>query len=233
MIKQALKSAVDWCIRNQVEIPLDLIVEYMNATKDYDYWRDTLRRMIRNLYNGFMGGEFVQILESLIRGQLGQAYERAWLDSGGEMPMPDYLRSAYTNDYYNQIGFIQEFYRNIIDARIEGTSLESLLARADLWANRWTEAYNNAMMLIQVQNGGNMIWRLGEREDHCETCSQLDGIVAWAKEWELTGFHPQGAPNNLLECGGWRCGCSLTPTTQRRSPKVMDTLMNIAVSRGI
>lgn len=230
-LSSALKQAVEWCIRDGVDVPSDLLAQYAIATKDYDYWRDTLRRMIRNVYNGLLGGEFEQILESLIRGQLGQAYEMAWADSGGQPPMPDYLRSAYTNDYFQQVGFIREFYRDIIDARIEGTSLESLIARADLWANRYNEAYNNAMMLIESQNGGKMIWRLGGTEDHCETCAKLDGIVAFAREWEASGIQPQNAPNNLLECGGWRCDCSLTQTDQRRSPNAMETLMNIAVGR--
>jgi hypothetical protein len=29
---------------------------------------------------------------------------------------------------------------------------------------------------------------------------------------------PQNAPNDSLECGGWKCDCSLTPTDARRTP---------------
>ena len=62
-----------------------------------------------------------------------------------------------------------------------------------------------------------MKWELGETEEHCETCAALNGIVAFAREWETLGVHPQDAPNNKLECGGWQCGCTLTPTSQRRT----------------
>jgi hypothetical protein len=232
-LNSALKTAVEWCMRRGVSIPADLLSQYALATKDYDYFRATLESLIESLYNGYIGGEFTGILDNLIRGQLGQAYENAWRDSGMDGEIPDYLRSAYTNDYYNQIGYIPQFFRDIIDAKVDGEPIGGLLARADLWANRYNESYNNAMMLITGQEGGNMVWRLGATEKHCETCAQLNGLVARASEWELSGIHPQGAPNALLECEGWNCDCSLEQTDQRRSPGALGTLMNIAVARGL
>jgi hypothetical protein len=32
-------------------------------------------------------------------------------------------------------------------------------------------------------------------------------------------FHPQGAPNDALECGGWRCDCSLEVTKEKPTDK--------------
>lgn len=47
----------------------------------------------------------------------------------------------------------------------------------------------------------------------------LNGIVAYAREWNEYGIHPQSPPNDLLECGGWRCQCRLVSTAKRVTPK--------------
>ena len=128
--------------------------------------------------------------------------------------MPDYLMTSYQDAVSAQYGYVDQFYRDIVDARIDKTSLDPLMMRAGMWANQWNASYNEAVRLITLEGGGNLVWQYGEAE-HCETCRSLNGIVAWAKEWDALGVKPQG---KLLECGGWNCKCSLSPTKQRRSP---------------
>lgn len=200
------------------------------AMKTYDYFLSVLERLIETVYNGTLGGEFIGILEDLILGQISQAYESAWTDEGNELPVPDYLRDASQAAVRDQQSYVDGFYREIIDARVDGTPINPLLARASLWANRYNESYNDALLLIGSKEGGNLVWRLGATEKHCSSCSSLNGIVARASEWESLDVHPQGAPNGLLECGGWKCDCSLESTTQRRSPKAYESILN-AVSR--
>jgi hypothetical protein len=101
-------------------------------------------------------------------------------------------------------------------------------SRIDLWVNRYTDVIGRA----RVYFGGKtrLKWTLGKTEEHCETCAALNGIVAFASEWELAGIKPQSPPNEMLACGGWNCDCSLEVTDQRRSPNALDTLMNIATA---
>lgn len=198
--------------------------------KTYDYFLHELERMIRNVYNGNLGGEFIDIMENLIIGQLTQAFEQAWEDAGDGTEFPDYLQSPLEEMILGQYDHVDGLYRDIIDARVDGTPLEPLLARAPLWANQWNTAYELALSLILQQQGGNQIWVLGETEKHCTTCAALNGIVMSAREWAELDVHPQGAPNGILECGGWNCDCSLEPTQQRRSPDAYTTVLNI-VSR--
>jgi hypothetical protein len=80
--------------------------------------------------------------------------------------------------------------------------------------------------MIAAHYGQRMMWVYGDA-DHCSTCEQLNGIVAYASEWETLGVKPQSPPNPLLQCGGWRCKCSLRVTDRRRSPKAFETIMNI------
>jgi hypothetical protein len=124
---------------------------------------------------------------------------------------------------------IDDFYRAIIDARVDQTGVDALLSRVQLWANRYNEAYNEGVRLIALETGGKLIWRLGKTEEHCDTCSRLNGIVAYASEWETAGVKPQAAPNGYLTCGGWRCDCSLDPTKKRKTPGALDKILGIIV----
>jgi hypothetical protein len=201
------------------------------AYKTYDFYLDTLTRMITNVYNNQLGGEFIDIMSSLVQGQLTQAFQQAWMDEDGRGDMPDYLTGALEEMILGQYEHVDQLYRDIVDARVDETALEPLLARAPLWANRWTEGYNQAVHLITMENGGNEEWVLGETEQHCETCAALNGIVARASEWDELGVHPQGGPNPLLACDGWQCDCSRQQTDKRRSPKAYESIMNI-VQKG-
>jgi len=194
--------------------------------KTYDYFLRQLEGLVRGVYAGNIGGAFIDTMANLISGQLNQAFSQAWKDEGTGGAFPEYLQSAAEALILTQYEHVDQYYRDIVDARIDKLPIDSLLARAALWAQRWTEAYNQAVALITAEMGGNMVWTLGATEEHCETCAGLNGIVARASEWDELGIHPQGAPNDALECGGWRCDCSLTPTDKRRSPKAYESIMN-------
>lgn len=185
--------------------------------KTLEFMLGQIRRLVTSLYNNQIGGDFIDIMANIISGQLRDAYIQAWNEYGETGELPDYLQSAYEADVLAQYDHVDGFFRDIIDARIDGKPIDPLIARVDLWANRWTESYNNAIRLIQVENGGNLEWVYGDT-DHCETCMNLNGIVMSAREWDTLGVKPQSAPNNKLECGGWKCQCRLEPTGKRRSP---------------
>lgn len=222
----AIKVAVAWLWRKA------------HATKTYDFFYETLENLVKSVYNGYLGGEFQDILQNLILGQISQAYEAAWVDDGNDLPPPEYIREASQAAVLNQYDFIAGYYQDIVDARVDGTPIQPLLNRVGLWANRYTEAYNDAVSLILSETGGKQIWRLGVTEQHCPFCKAFNGLVAYASEWRQLGIAPQNAPNPVLTgerdgekgCEGWHCDCTLAPTDRRRSPKVFDTLLNI-VSR--
>lgn len=196
--------------------------------KTYEYFDATLRRMVTAVYNGNMGGDFVDTLAALLRGQITQAFRQAYEDEGfTDMFPPAYLQTALDNQITAQVQFdwIYQYYKDIVDARVDSKPLDPLLARVSLWANRYTESYNLAVMEIQKAMGGKLMWKLGATEQHCDTCSALDGIVAFAAEWDLAGCKPQSAPNSALTCGGWQCDCSLVSTDKRRSPNAFDRIM--------
>ena len=186
--------------------------------KTFDYMLRAIEGLVRGVYSNAVGGDFIDVMANLISGQLTQAYQQAFEDEGfTDFALPEYLAASLEASILTQYDYVDGFYRDIVDARLDATSIDPLLIRAGMWANRWTESYNEAVRLITVENGGKLIWEYGEAE-HCETCRALNGIVAWAKEWDTLGVKPQNAPNNLIECGGWNCKCALVQTNKRRSP---------------
>lgn len=199
--------------------------------KTYDYYLQQLERLIRSVYDGNLGGEFIDVMANLISGQLTQAFEQAWRDEEGEGELPDYLSSALEDMILGQYDHVDSLYRDIVDARVDETPIEPLLSRAVQWANQWNAAYNEAQRLINIENGGNLMWNKGNTEHGCSTCANLDGIVLSAREWEELDVHPQGYPNPKLECEGGGpgnfCDCTLSPTDQRRTPKGFETVLNI------
>lgn len=203
--------------------------------KTYDYMLSQIQGLVRGVYNNNLGGDFIDVMANVISGQMTQAYQQAFEDAGfTDMFLPEYLQASLTDMIANQYSFVDNFFRDIVDARIDGTPIAPLLQRAELWAGQWDVAYKEAAQLINIEGGGNLVWRKGDTEKGCTTCAALDGIVMSAREWEDLDVHPRGYPNNKLECEGGgpvnNCDCELVPTDQRRSPKAYDTVLNI-VSR--
>jgi len=230
-LKTAFEYVFAWHMLNEIDIPLELCLKAAYAFKTLPFFQNAITRLVKALWNGYIGGEFIETLKNLISGQLRRAYEQAWKDEGSEGKLPDYLATSAAQVIEQQQGFVEGFYHDIVDAKVEGRKIEPFLGRVDMWSNRYNQAYDDALHQITLEEGGKEQWVYGDTE-HCDTCAALNGIVAFAREWEAAGFRPQNAPNAMLDCGGWKCQCKRQRTDQRRSPKALEMLMNIATQRA-
>lgn len=175
-------------------------------------------------------GDFVDGMAAVIQEQLTRAFREALRQNNMDPDLVNDYGEGYGDELQSMIlsefMFVDRYALDIVNARRAGTGFEQFQMRAQVWANRYAEAVNAANAMIAEQNGNNLVWRYGDTE-HCETCQALNGIVAPASVWEQLGVRPQEPPNELLECGGWRCRCRLEPTDKRASPKAFDSIMNI------
>lgn len=195
------------------------------AVKTEEQFDARLTNLVKALYKGTISaGSFVDSLAALISRQITLAYREAWKEEGDGWDIPEYLIASADEFIVGQFDYVDQYARDIVDAAIDKTPIDPLLARVELWAKRYTEAYNTAVLLITQNNGGKMEWVLGATEEHCDKCAALNGIVAYASEWEESGVKPQSAPNENLKpsddktgCSGWRCDCRLEPTDKRRT----------------
>jgi hypothetical protein len=173
---------------------------------------------------------FLDVFIDDIRAQLTKAWNEGAKSVGvapDEMTSEDLfkLESIIENEYR----FVLSLAADIDNARTANMSLDkfrsAFRSRLDVWSNRYNEVVNSA----RVWFGGKarLMWMLGGREKHCVECTALNGVVAWAEEWLAVEVKPQGPPNWALSCGGWVCGCSLTPTDRRRTPRALSVILSI------
>lgn len=100
--------------------------------------------------------------------------------------------------------------------------------RSVLWARGYQTAADQAK--LHFGDKERMEWVLGSSEESCETCLALNGIVAWAREWEEAAVMPGGS---MLACGGWQCHCTLNKTDKRRTPKALDKILDIMTAANL
>jgi hypothetical protein len=196
----------------------------VDSTKTVEYFTRVLSGMVRDLYRGDIEeGGFVDGLAQLVQDQLTRAWNEGMrendLDPAEDME-PEWqviLDDIIANEY----NYVDGFAADIVAARDEQTDWTPLLLRAELWANRYNDVVNRAILATKEQK---LLWVYGETEEHCDTCRELNGIVAWASEWEESGLKPGG---DSLQCGGWRCQCSLIPTANRHTRDAASVLAGV------
>jgi hypothetical protein len=186
--------------------------------KTVGHFTRVLKKAVLDFYRGDIdSGAFLDTMINLVDSQFHRAWNQGARDVGfdpKEMTDDDKLQLLFRID--KEAPFILDFAIAVEEARINETSINALYARVDLWANRFNEVENEARVYFGSKMGLNphLVWRLGATEQHCSTCATLNGTVATARQWEMSGIRPQHAPNNRLECGGWNCDCRLEVTDE-------------------
>lgn len=171
-------------------------------------------------------GNFMTRMKTHIKFGLREAWNAGASAAGVE---PDEFEADDTAQIESIISTEQGYLSGLLDfldqlANDPGKTLADANPRLDMWGNRWQDVYNQA--LVWFGDKIKLKWIYGPTE-HCETCQRLNGIVAWAREWETADIHPQ---SHRLACHGYNCQCRLEPTKQRRSPRALTTIMNIVMA---
>lgn len=206
------------------------------AVKTYEHYLRQVEGLVNALWDGSISeSEFVDSMAEYIPAQLTKAWREGMRENGldpdteMEQEWQDQLDAMILSEY----DFVDRFAADIVrTSKTEGASIDGMLSRAQLWANRYNDVFNEA--ILRTSDGKfKLKWTLGATEEHCTQCAALNGIVAFSREWEQSGFRPQQPQNDMLECGGWRCDCTLTETQERRSQDALGQLMNIAQGVGL
>lgn len=205
-------------------------IDFRIKQNTVDHFTRVMWSAIKTLY----GSRDVFSFESDMLGLIEQQYRRAWnegLKEAGLDPKTDMtegMEATLQDSILNELNYIPRFAQEIVSASRSDSGYEMFRGRVDLWANRYNQIAELATRMA-ADAGQRMIWLLGDTEEHCSTCSALNGLVAFKSEWDTAGLHPQNAPNPSLSCGGWHCDCKLSLTDKRRSPHVLNTLLDIAI----
>lgn len=174
-------------------------------------------RRVRGLAYGLWKGEIelLQFVESMVDA-IGRGYEQAWQEGAASVGVTPGERTPEEQEMLllmerEDISHLMPYAQFILDQR-EGKR-SSVLARAELWAARYTAVSNRAA--VESKSNAKLVWYLGRTEKHCKDCLTYEGRVHRASAWLAVGAMPQ---SRNLECGGWLCDCRLVPTTAPALP---------------
>ena len=184
-----------------------------------DNYRTSLRSATYGLWSGKLSyAEFDVAMQSTIDRGLRTAWKKA-LDQFG-MSLADITpdeQLVLSQAILEEMGHIGSFGDYILTRnKASGGLLRDLASRMELWVNRYRDVFNRATVMVGKNEKEE--WIYGDTIKHCKTCSSLKGKVKRAFQWgafyEATGIRPQ-SPS--LSCNGFKCECSLKPTTKKMS----------------
>lgn len=181
--------------------------EILLSNKTIDDYRYSLRAAARSLWNDENLSAFFSLMLDTVDRNLSAAWfigMRACGIAPNEITSEE--DAARVSTIVNSTSRIGELGSYILLQKRSGNTVDSIFWRLDLWANRWNEAINQARQLACRDQ--KLVWVLGPTE-HCGSCLSMAGKVKRASQWAASDIRPQ---SGSLECGGFRCQCSLEPT---------------------
>lgn len=187
----------------------------------------SFRRNIRSAIRGLWTGAITKRqATSTFSRAIETAIEQAWTEGAAECGIQaDELTveelTVRDEFIFGQVEFVGGFIDDIIaKSKAEGGQLTPLLQRGEMWVNQYDSARQQSEALACANE--KRIWRLG-RTEHCSTCQALNGQVRRLSFWQ-NNVMPRNAPNEKLQCRGFRCQCALEktdlPISRGRLPKL-------------
>ena len=178
-------------------------------------------RLSRAVVDVMNGDETMQALErthwALIRAYAMQMFIEGLRDGGIEGAGPDDLDADDEAAIKTWEDGQREYISGLAAAAAAAAALpegskEQIAAqravneRVKLWGQSLRDLGN--MGKASAMKNKMVTWRLGATEEHCTTCATLNGKRRRLKWFTERDYYPQknGA---AMECGGWRCECTL------------------------
>lgn len=178
-----------------------------------DQFRNSLRAAARGLWSGALSAYgFPDAFGAALDKYLRQAFDDGMARYGVEPA--DYTDDdieAFQKFLTGQYEHLEGLTDYIVTQHKQfGGKLETVLARVEMWANRYDEAGDIARTRAGADE--NIEWKLG-RAEHCETCAALSGWVKRGSYWQKLRDTEQIYPKSpRLRCNGYNCKCVLQPT---------------------
>lgn len=189
-----------------------IVNQLIKEEKSLSSFRTSVRGNVRALWNGTFGRfDFIDGMRATI--ELG--FRQAWAEGAAQCgisldELSNEEREKLESMTNSQFLWLSGFADDVIEKnKASGNLLQPLFNRANMWVNRYNEVRNQAR--VMACGNKKLVWRLGPTEEHCSTCSKMNGKVKRAIQWAASPIKPQ-SPS--LECRGFNCRCTLEPTDE-------------------
>lgn len=214
----SITRALDYCRKHNIEIPLDVQLQ----ARRYGAWKADARdltavaatyhdRITSALITYFEGGGSVtgprnQFRQAAVEA-LGDGFDLGYRDGDGALPYDRDVLDWLNARIEQELGFIGTVFEQAKVLRKEEDAdwLSWVSERADGYTRAVYEMYSVGQMFAKPRQL--LTWVYGDTE-HCSTCNSLNGQRHRA-QWYLSRNYIPRKPGASLECGGYRCQCSL------------------------
>jgi hypothetical protein len=153
-------------------------------------------------------GDAVQRMATVVSRAYVETAELAWVEAGAELPLDAETAAWARSQLDAQLGYVDQLFEDLKELRKSGDfdAGEVATARAAGYASGLDGFYNEAV--LRGKKNQMVTWHLGATEKHCKTCASLDG-KSHRISWYIDHDYIPRKNGAAMECGGWRCDCSL------------------------
>lgn len=107
----------------------------------------------------------------------------------------------------SQVEFVNSFAKDVDAARANKDERPKVVDRVALWVDSLRSLGDLGKAYALKNEKGT--WIMGDTE-HCDTCLKLSKMKSHRVSWFVErGYIPRQNGSDTLECGGWKCDCSI------------------------
>lgn len=178
----------------------------------------TLTEWMVDVWSGAMGEiDFRRAHTALIRSDAEAVYLEGMVEAGlteaeAAVSLDDADKKKINDWIAAQLEHVNQFARDVLAVRKEFGNDPAKQFAAFERAKLWAAAEDTLGALGRASVGGPrqmVTWRLGQTEQHCETCADLNGQRHRLDWFTSRNYIPRENGSTTLACGGWRCDCGL------------------------
>ena len=154
--------------------------------KTVNWYDRTMWSLVRDLYSGNIGtmefeSEMIDIIQNQFRRAWNEGMRQLGLDP--ESDQTPQGEAALQDIMLQELDYVGPLAADVQQAAYANAGVDQFQSRVNLWSNRYTDIVNQAVQFY-AGVGEKLQWHLGATEKHCRICLALDGIVAFASEWD-------------------------------------------------
>lgn len=181
-----------------------------------EHYRQSVRSPVYGLWRGALDvGEFLESMSLSIESYFRIAWYEGMASCGlSPADMTQEEENRLAQEITSEISYLNKYAVAIAEnSKTQGGKLRDLTGRIPMWVNR----YVGVRELAKLYACGDQKyrWDMGPTREHCHDCQMLSGRIYRASVWKASGWEPRSRD---LACGGYKCLCTLTPTTLPATP---------------